>query len=180
MSEPLTMATPPTTEHTEPGIPASRDLPTPTPAEPGCNQLADLRCQLATAQAELTDARDELEAARKLRAIRESEFAEFKDRVARVAMSYAREHNWCSVVTDALDDLGLQPPDVRVNGEFTVTYTFTAFLSAEHHRDLSDSFVRDSLNASVSDGVRLDSDWSDADISVESVDVSFYNTDDED
>lgn len=179
MTEPLTVAAPSTANHTEPATAPGADLSTLTHAESTAAQLCDVRGQLAAAQADLADARDELEAARKLREIRESEYTEFKDRVARTAMAYARRHDWCSVVTDALDDLGLQPPDVRVAGEFTVTYRFGGTIA--HHRSdgLDSEWIANSIRHGHDSGPSFDSDWSDVDIDVESTTVDYFDIDDE-
>lgn len=180
MTEPLTVAAPLATHHTAVDTPAASELSTFTSAESIAAELADLRDRLAAAQAELSDTRDELEAARTLRGIRENEFTDFKDRVARVAMRYAREHNWCSVVTEALSDLDLQPPDVAVSGTFTVTYRFSGrILPSDEHR-LSREWIRQSLDIDTDSGPSLDSDWSDVQIDVERVDIDDYAVDEED
>lgn len=52
----------------------------------------------------------------------EAEFAAFKKKVAVVAMQKAKKHDWCSVVQDALEEMGLEVPKskARVVLEFDV------------------------------------------------------------
>lgn len=178
MTEPLTTAAPPASDHTD--RPTGIDVSTFAAAGSTAAELVDLRNQLANTQAELTAVRGELDTARRLRDIRESEFTDFDDRVVRVAMKYARRHGWCSEVTRALDELGLQPPDLSVSGTFTVTYSFTGTIANSDYERLNSDWISQSLDVSTETGPTFDSDWSDVEVTVECVAVDSYSCDDED
>lgn len=176
MTEPLTVAAQPVTEctaiDTSDGLTVATSSPAGRGGSDSVTELAILREQLASAHAEL-------DSARRLRDIREAEFIEFKDSVARVAMRYARRHGWCSVVSDALADLGLQSPDLSVSGTFTVTYSFTGTIANSDYERLTADWIGQSLDISADSGPAFDSDWDDVEITVERVDVDSYRSDDD-
>lgn len=67
--------------------------------------LDELRTQVREAR----DARDRVQASLDTLREREEERMEaFRQRVGQVAMRYARDHNWCSVVQRALEELGIE------------------------------------------------------------------------
>lgn len=92
-----------------------------------------------------------------------AELEAFKVKVVQVATDYAEEHNMCSVVDDALRDLGLEPKAKRYSGTLTITVNFHADLT--RRRDLpSEGWVLQSLDgtASIQEAIqrhlRFDSD----------------------
>lgn len=174
MTEPLTMAAPPVTDHTVPDTPAGVTTAAPAPVE---STGTDPAAELTALRDELAAAREELDRVRRMRDIRDGQLTEFKDSVARVAMKYARRNDWCSEVIRALDELGLEPPDLRVTGEFTVTYRFDALLPHRNHDRLTEEWIADSINAAEPS---FDADWSDVDLDLHSVTVAYYDIDDED
>lgn len=139
----------------------------------------DLAPELVGVRNDLALARAEIERLHRLRQARESELADFKDTVARVAMRYAREHDWCSVVTDALAELGLTPPEIQVSGTFTVTYEFIGTLAHSLRADLTESWVASSIDLSDDGAPRLDSDWDDVTITPGTARIEYYAIDED-
>lgn len=174
MTEPLMMAAPPVTDHTVTdtlaGVTTADSAPVESPSTDPTAELTALRDELAGVHAEL-------DRVRRMRDIRDGQLTEFRDSVAHVAMKYARRNDWCSEVIRALDELGLEPPDLRVTGEFTVTYRFDALLPQRNHDRLTEQWIADSINAA---DPSFDSDWSDVDLDLHSVTVAYYDIDDED
>lgn len=143
------------------------------------SQVAD---DLTQARTDLASARTEIERLNRQREIRDDEATAFRDSVARVAMRYAREHDWCSVVTDALAELGLTPPEVQVSGAFTVRYEFSGTVGHSYPRELSESWIASSIDTGTTTdngdpAVRFDSDWDDVTITAGTVTVEDYTID---
>jgi len=174
MTEPLTMAAPPATHPAASNTPAVLDSPTPELTE---STSTDPAAELTALRDELAGVRTELDRVRRMRDIRDGQLTEFKDTVAHVAMKYARRNDWCSEVIRALDELGLEPPELRVTREFTVTYRFDALLPHRNHDRLNEQWIADSIN--VADP-SFDADWSDVDMDLQCVTVDHYDIDDED
>ena len=136
-----------------------------TTTEPAAHEdVESLRLQLAQTQAAL-------EVAQRYGA---EQIAAFKDRVRSVARSYAREHSWCSVVDNALDDLGVAT-SCEYKFEVLLRVQVNANLIAATPDDPT-AFVRRSLSVDTSSDseveLELDDDWEDLDIrsvTVESV-----------
>jgi hypothetical protein len=63
--------------------------------------------------------------------------AEYKKRVAAVAMKYAVTYDWCDQVRDAMTELDIELPDPQVTGSVTVTYPFTATVPFDHLSSLT-------------------------------------------
>lgn len=88
------------------------------------------------------------------------EMEEFKRKVERIAAKYARDHDWCSVVDDALGDLGLSMPtrtyDMVVNVRLEIRATCT-----DSQADVDPHYIARSLSVDDDGQVLLDSDWDD-------------------
>ena len=101
------------------------------------------------------------------------ELAEFKARVAEVGDRAAREHGWCRVFDTILDELGLTRPVRRVSGTVTVTLIVSADpVDPTGRGGVPDSdFFRDSIRDSAFMYEVMDGDWTDVEVTVESIDV---------
>lgn len=98
-------------------------------------------------------------------------FAAFKALVVTRGEEAAREHGWCSVYDNILDDLGLQRPARRVRGTLTLTITFEG--TPDDITDgMRECFVRDSLHPAGEMDDWLDDDWTDTRLCVEEITVS--------
>lgn len=88
-----------------------------------------------------------------------AEHEAFKVKVATVAQGYAAEYNWCSVVSDALGDLGLTMPT-------TPRYKITAHVNVMMYVDADDiKRVQDNLIDHIN--VELDYNNTDDDATAE-------------
>lgn len=92
------------------------------------------------------------------------------------AMELAREHGWCSVVDDALRELGIEPPQAETRMSVTVEFDIVA-TSIDQRRDITTEWVTNSLI--FGDGeegtIALDTDWEDVAVDggrVVSVDIT--------
>jgi len=100
-------------------------------------------------------------------------------RVGEKAMELAREHGWCGVVTDALDELGIPVPTREHEIRVTVDLVFTATCT-DRMREVDTSWAQESLRVDDESGeftISLDSDWEDASVKVESYYVSSVEED---
>jgi hypothetical protein len=141
---------------------------------PGPDPAAVLQDELRLLREELDQARVALAEARQHAEEHDRDLDNFKTRVAAVAMNYAREHNWCSVVTEALDELGLEPPPTRISGTLTVTYSFAAELDPKSRGQLSAEWLRQSVVVSGTDAPTLDSDFDNTHFDVDYVAIDDY------
>src|SRR5690625_2196569 len=85
-------------------------------------------------------------------------------RVGEKAMELAREHGWCGVVTDALDELCIPVPTREQEIRLTVDLVFTATCT-DRMREVDTSWAQESFGGTDRSGERtisLDSDWEDA------------------
>jgi hypothetical protein len=64
-----------------------------------------------------------------------TELANFRTLVRNVAINRAIEHEWCSVIDDILDELGLEPRRRAYDVEVKVTYTAWVQVSAASETD---------------------------------------------
>lgn len=72
------------------------------------------------------------------------ELEAFKRKVVQVAEEYAKEHGWCSVIDEALDELGLKRAPTSYTAQMTIQVSFTGVLATR--RDLpSDNWVESSV-----------------------------------
>lgn len=86
---------------------------------------------------------------------------DFKREVAEVAVKYAKEHDWCSVVRDALDELGLEVPTE------THTYSVSGTITVEVD-PLARYGPQDSVNGAK---VEFDSDMDYLEIEIDGLDL---------
>lgn len=101
------------------------------------------------------------------------ELEQFKQQVAEVATRYARIHEMCSVVDQALRELGLSRLPSGYSATLEITVEFTADMR-ERNEEPERSWVRDSiqttqLRRAIMDSFGMDSDHTGSDIS----DISF-------
>jgi hypothetical protein len=108
-SQHVAMTTP---DRTVVGI-APREVP--DDATGDAERLREAAAEIGRLQEQLITARNDADQLRSIRdnLIRENErkdeaHQEFRQRVGRVAMRYARRHDWCSVVRQALNELGIE------------------------------------------------------------------------
>lgn len=101
------------------------------------------------------------------------QMAAFRKKVGQVAMRYAHENDWCSVVRSALDEIGVDVPSDRRRIKVVVEYTIEAD-PAEYGADHDTGYVRASLTGI--DDVGLDSDWENVEIVETSIDVRSVET----
>src|SRR5699024_2747697 len=95
-------------------------------------------------------------------------------RVGEKAMELAREHGWCGVVTEALDELGIPVPTREHEIRVTVDLVFTATCT-DRMREVDTSWAQESFGVTDRSGeftISLDSDWEDASVEVESYRVT--------
>lgn len=98
----------------------------------------------------------------------------FREQVRSTAVEYALEHDWCSVVSDALDQLGLDSriqteETFRVTATWEVTASTTSWDALNAIRDGSVcSFLQDSLTMADPE---LDYDWKDQGFSSPDIEV---------
>ncbi len=86
----------------------------------------------------------------------EHELAAFKERVADVASEYAVRHGWCSVVDQALGELGLERRAEKYTATAMIKVTFTATL-AQRRGLPSEEWVRNSIREdALLDAIRED------------------------
>lgn len=104
--------------------------------------------------------------------------ARFKDRVREIAGEYGREHDWCSVVDNAMADLGLDPVCLtETTFEVLVRVRFNATPVRDYYGDADSYAVEQSLSYTETGEeftLGLDSDWTDVSIQhvdIESVDI---------
>ena len=98
----------------------------------------------------------------------EETLTEFKQRVYDLSKRLGREHGWCGVVDDALDDLGLGDLTETVQQRtYRVTVSFEVTASRSPEEDVSESFLGSSITLDDGDGltIELDDDWEDAEFS---------------
>jgi hypothetical protein len=93
----------------------------------------------------------------------------FKIKVRDMAIQTAAEQSWCDDgLEEALDELGLERPDVRVSATVTVTFGVTGTtktLTSDMETFLGNSLVR--LN-----NVGLDEDWQNASVDYTEIKVT--------
>jgi hypothetical protein len=70
----------------------------------------------------------------------------FKQRVVEVATRYAKDNDWCSVIDNALDELGLERPRVKYRARATITVEFTAELADRSANLPGRGWVESSMN----------------------------------
>ena len=112
----------------------------------------------------LTDERDSLQ--RRLSQALSDEDAKlerFKEQVVEVASRYAEDNDWCSVIDNALNELGLERKTTVYGGILTITVAFHAERSRGKSGLPSRSWVRDSLSLSslrgaIEDCLEFDAD----------------------
>lgn len=85
--------------------------------------------------------------ARRERDQAQNEYADFRDTVRDTAITLARRHDWCSVVDEALREMGLTPmrQELDVEVKVTATRTITVRSSALDAGSLTTDDVRDAL-----------------------------------
>lgn len=143
---------------------------------------------------DMTESRDALTArrdalVRELGVVREqvttatNELTQFKDRVVETATSYANEHGWCSVVDQALSDMGLARKKTAYQATLQITVSFTAELREGRDELPSDSWVQgslrsDALRRAIVESFGMDSDHRSA--SVGEIDFEVSDVDDDD
>ena len=91
----------------------------PVPAEVYATKVADIAAAMSTLRAQVSELSSRSATA-------EIELEEFKNRVAAVASRYAKAHGWCSVVDEALSDLGLERISSRYTAALNIRVEFTA------------------------------------------------------
>lgn len=154
----------------------------PTEGEPEPSpEVAEVKTELYEIdrlRLELAEARGRVEA-------QEREHAEFRRTVGRVAMAKAREHNWCGVVREALDEMGVEVPDDRVSATLTITVKVSGLRSDHAQRGeerwFRNSLTSDSIEAALAEAKLLDSDWDEEDkavyvASVVASDIEVYDS----
>jgi hypothetical protein len=87
----------------------------------------------------------------------------FKEQVVEVASRYAEDNDWCSVIDNALNELGLERKTTVYGGVITITVAFHAELNRGKTGLPSQRWVRDSLSLSSIRGAIEDSLEFDAD-----------------
>jgi hypothetical protein len=93
----------------------------------------------------------------------EAAFEVFKRKVVEVADEYAQEHGWCSVIDQALEDLGLERSPKEYRAKLTITVDVYGVL-ARGRRDLPEGdWVRDSIGVrgierAIRDHIAFDDD----------------------
>lgn len=105
----------------------------------------------------------------------EQEFDAFKERVVSVASDYAQQHGWCSVVDEALGDLGLERHPKKYVATAVIRVKFIATLR-ERQELPGEGWVRDSiregaLREAIRGGFELDADH-------DGVEVDYVDIDD--
>jgi hypothetical protein len=131
----VTAVTDPAAKADQPDQPANNPLADLSGTEAALRAYVDgLSAELITERTAAQRLRDDLSAARvradqterKLQALQER----FKETVRVTASTYARQHDWCDVVNEALDVLGLPGVDREWEVTFTVTGIIRHTLSA--------------------------------------------------
>lgn len=80
----------------------------------------------------------------------------FKTKVANIAMDYAIDNDWCEVVEEALESMGIDIPNREVTCHVTVDFTVTGVAQrGNRQRDMIDFFQRSINQADLG----LDGDW---------------------
>lgn len=74
------------------------------------------------------------------------ELVTFKESVKEIATRYAQRHDWCGVVNEALEEMGLAPEPITYIGTVTITVDFQAELEPEFREVPSRGWVRDNLD----------------------------------
>lgn len=86
----------------------------------------------------------------------EATFEDFKRRVGLKAAELKAEHDWCEVVDDAMDELGIKMPSLKKNIRVSVTFDIVA--TPNNQSLVTEEWTYQSLL--VSDNyIELDSDW---------------------
>lgn len=77
----------------------------------------------------------------------EAELAAFKQKVVKIAMEKAKEHDWCGVVQDALDEMGLEVPKkkARVVLEFETDDEIDSYDARNLIYDMSRDALSDAI-----------------------------------
>lgn len=101
------------------------------------------RDRLLQEQRDLNDAKDAAQIT--LRRIA-SELNLFKEQVVEVATRYAEDNGWCSVIDDALRELGLVRKAKKYEAALTITVTFIGELGASNRDTPRASWIRDSIS----------------------------------
>lgn len=84
--------------------------------------------------------------------------------VGTVAMRYAREHDWCDTVRDALDEVGIEPIDQKHEVWLTVRVKATGIARAA---DPSLDWTHHSISVDeygIEQAITFDSDWEDVEV----------------
>jgi len=129
------------------------------------DELQQRHAEMVRANGELHAAREAAEAAvaARIDEARQDAMEEYKTRVKEVAQRYARQHNLCSVVDDALGELSIETVK-EVSFEAVVRVRISAETGSTSISDLED-FIRSPLTVRVTPysqetvTVSLDSDW---------------------
>jgi ElaB/YqjD/DUF883 family membrane-anchored ribosome-binding protein len=148
-----------------------------------------LTADLATAHAgfnqmnrERVEAQETVAALRNTVEFKDRELARFKEEVVEVATRYAEEHNWCAVIDQALEDLGLERAPKSYTAVLEIEVTFTAELR-HRQEDPSEDWVRDSISTraienAIEEAFALDSDHKDHNITDTTFRVTSVEMDD--
>lgn len=118
-------------------------------------------------QAEVTRLRNEVSHLEIQRAERDRE-------IAAKAMEYATRHNWCSVVKEALREMDIEPPSEKVSITVKVTtvreFRVISEPTSKSYDDLSEVWIKESINIDSDGEPSLDSDWNSDETEVEVID----------
>jgi hypothetical protein len=110
-----------------------------------------------------------------------SEHERFKELVTSTASKYARRHDWCSVVDEALEEMGLEREPVSFSGVISVRINFTANRSdgergTPNARDVTRwLYGEDDVREAIGENLSLDSDYAD-DFEIESYSFEVVST----
>jgi hypothetical protein len=161
-------------------------------------QLAAMRDQLVATSAllersreqqlALSNTHDSLESrliqAQQAQSRAESALDNFKEQVVDVASRFATEHGWCSVIDEALEELGLKRKPKTYSAKLTITVDFTAGLSSGRSDTPSESWVRDSvqfeaIRRAIQHNFQMDSDHESASVDQIEYDVEDVEVDED-
>ena len=111
--------------------------------------------------------REELERLRRVVDQSSERHLAFKKRVGEVAMEYAERHDWCPVVKEALEEIGVDIPQKKYSFTLSVVYRVTG--TKEEYGE-PDSYMLQQYMTLDADGVEVSMDgWDSDDFEVEYV-----------
>ena len=124
-------------------------------------EVTELRGTIARMDTTVTQQREELQRLRDVVTAKEEELSTLKRRVAEVAMEYADRHDWCSVVREALDEMGIEVPTKEYVFTLSVIYRVRGTKESYGEPDAYDLQRSAYLDPDVT--VTLD-DWGDLEV----------------